>query len=68
MNFGKFQLSICHTQRLQNHTNIIVGEYEIQTLRIVIVVLLFLLLLFDVLSRQVHIPYYFWTSGLSKYT
>ena len=51
--------------RLQNHTNIIVGEYEIQTLRIVIVVLL---LLFDVLSRQVHIPYYFWTSGLSKYT
>jgi len=39
--------------------NVVVGEHEIQTLEVVVVVLLFLLtchLIF--LSSQVHIPYY----------
>ena len=38
-----------------------VDEHGIQMFEVVVVVLLFL-------SPQVHIPYYVWTSGLSKYT
>ena len=55
--------------RLQDYTNMVVGEHGIQTFKVVIVVLLILLLLFDVFPPpQVHILYYFWTSDLSKYT
>ena len=53
--------------RLQNYTNVMVGKHGIQTFNVVIVVLLLLLLL-HVLSPQVHIPHYIWTSDLSKYT
>jgi hypothetical protein len=35
--------------RSQNYTNMMVGEHEIQSFEVVVVVLLFLLLLFDVL-------------------
>jgi NADH:ubiquinone oxidoreductase subunit 3 (subunit A) len=45
-----------------------VDEHGIQTFRVVDVVLLILSLLFDVLSPQVHIPYYFWAISFSKYT
>ena len=45
-----------------------VGEHGLQTFEVVVVDLFLLLLAFDVLSPQVHIPDYFWTSGLSKYT
>jgi len=34
--------------RLPNYTNMMVGKYEIQTFKVMVVVLLFLLLLFDV--------------------
>ena len=55
--------------RLQNYTNMVVGEHGIQTFEVVVVALLLLRVSFDVfLSPQVHIPYYVWTSGLSKYT
>ena len=36
--------------RLQNHTNLIVGEHGIQTFKTVVVVVLLLLLSFDVFS------------------
>ena len=48
----------------QNYTNIMIGKHELQTFKVVVVVLL----AFDVFSPQMHIPYYFWTSGLSKNT
>ena len=54
--------------RSQNYTNMVVGEHGIQTFKVALVVLLLLLLLFDVLVPQVHIPYCFSASGLSKYT
>ena len=38
--------------RMQNYTNVVVEELEIQTLKVAVVVLL-------LLSSQVHIPYYF---------
>ena len=38
-----------------------VGEHRTQTFEFVVVMLLVLMFL----SPQVHIPYYFWTSGLS---
>ena len=47
--------------RSQNYTNMVVGEYGIQTFEVVLVVLLLWLLLFDVLAPQVHIPYCFLT-------
>ena len=53
--------------RSQNYTNMVVGEHGIQTFKVV-VIMLFWLLLFMFLSQQVHIPYCNWTSGLSKYT
>ena len=34
--------------RLQNYTNVVVGKHETQTFEVVLVVLLFLLLSFDV--------------------
>lgn len=46
---------------LHNYTNMMVGKHGIHIVEIVVVVLL-------LLSPTVHIPYYFWTSGLSKYT
>ena len=45
---------------MQNYTNMVVGELRIQTLQVAVAVLL-------LLSPQMHIPYYFWTSDLSKY-
>jgi hypothetical protein len=53
---------------IANYTNMMVDEHGIQTFRVVDVVLLILSLLFDVLSPQVHIPYYFWAISFSKYT
>ena len=53
--------------RLQNYMNMMVGEYRIQTFKIVVVVLLLLLLSFDVFVPTSAHPYYFWTSSLSKY-
>ena len=50
--------------RSQNYTNMVVGEHGIQTFKVVVVVLL----ISEFLALQVHIPYYFRTSGLSKYT
>ena len=47
--------------RSQNNTNMGDGKHGIQTFEVVVDVLLLLLLLFDVLSPQVHIPYYIWT-------
>ena len=52
----------------RNFTKMVVGKCYIQTFEVVIVVLLLLLLSFDVFAPQVHLPYYFMTSGLSKYT
>ena len=43
-------------------------KHEIQTFKVVVVVLLFLLLSFDVFVPTSARPYYFWTSGLPKYT
>ena len=54
--------------RLQNYTNMMVDEHGIQTFIVADVVLLVLLLLFDVLSPQLHVPYYFWAISFSKYT
>ena len=45
--------------RSQNFTNMVVGQHGIQTFKVVLVVLLLLLLSLDILSPQVHIPYYF---------
>ena len=50
------------------YTTMVVGEHEMQTFKVVIVMLLIFMLLFDFLSSRVHICYYFWTSDLSKYT
>jgi hypothetical protein len=36
-----------------------VDEHGIQTFELVVVMLLLLMLLFDILSPQMHIPYYF---------
>jgi hypothetical protein len=52
----------------QNFTNIMIGKHGLRTFKVVLVVLLPLLLAFDVFSPQMHIPYYFLSSGLSKYT
>ena len=49
--------------RSQTYTNMVAGKHGRQTFEIVVVVLLF-----DILSPQVHISYCCWTSGLSKYT
>ena len=54
--------------RSKNYTNMVVFEHEIQTFEIMVVVLLFLLLLFDIFVPHMHIPYHFWRSGSSKYT
>ena len=40
----------------------ITDEHGLQTFELVVVALLLLMLSFDVLSPQVHIPYYFKTS------
>ena len=45
--------------RLQSYTNMAVGEHEIETIKVVVVVLSSLLLLCDVFVPQVHIPYYY---------
>jgi hypothetical protein len=50
---------------IANYTNMMVDEHGIQTFRVVDVVLLVLSLLFDVLSPQVLIPYYFWAISFS---
>ena len=47
MNLDSFNRNMMYI-RSQNYTNMVVGEYGIQTFRLVIVVLLLLLLLFDV--------------------
>ena len=39
--------------RSHNYTNLVVGEYGMQAIKVVVV-----LLLFDVLSPKLHIPYY----------
>ena len=54
--------------RLQNYTNMVVGEHGIQTFKVLVVVLLLLLLSFDVFVPTSAYPSVFWTSGLSKYT
>ena len=54
--------------RSQNCANMMVGTHGIQTFELVVVVLLLLLLLFVVLVSTSAHPYYFGTSGLSKYT
>lgn len=46
--------------RLQNFTNVMVGEHETQILKVVLVVLVVLLLLFDVLApTKAHVLSYF---------
>ena len=55
--------NMTYTSRLQNYG----GWYEIQTFEVVIVVFVLLPMSFDVFAPQVHIPFYFWTSGLFKY-
>jgi hypothetical protein len=54
--------------RLQKYTNLVVGEHEIQTFKVVTSVLLLLLLLFDTFVPNNAHPLFFWTSGLSKCT
>ena len=54
--------------RLQNYTNMVASKHGIQTFEVVVVVLLLLFLYVMFLPPIVHNPYYFWTSGLSKYT
>ena len=56
---------------LQNYIDMVVGKHKIQIFEVVIVVLLFLLLSFDIFvltSAHPIIFNFFWTSGLSKYT
>ena len=53
--------------RSQNYTNMVVGKHGIQRFEVVVIVLLVFLLHLMFLSPPLHIPYYFWTSGLSKY-
>ena len=54
--------------RSQNYTNMVIGEYVIQTLEVVIVLLISLLSFNIFVLTKLHIPYYFLTSGLSKCT
>ena len=50
--------------RLQNYTNIMVDEHGIQTFIVVVVACVFIIWCFC--PPQVHVPYYFYTNGLSK--
>ena len=52
--------------RSQNYTNMVIGKHGIQTFEVVVVTFVVVCLMF--LPPQLHIPYYFWTSDLSKYT
>lgn len=45
-----------------------VGEHEIQIIRVVVVVWLLLMLSFDVFVPTCAHPYNFWASSLFKYT
>jgi hypothetical protein len=54
--------------RSQNYTNLVVGEHEIQTFKVVTSVLLLLLLLLNTFVPNNAHPLFFWTSGLSKCT
>ena len=63
MNLDNSTANIMHT-RLQNYT-MSVGEHRIQIFE---AVLLFSCRRLMFLSPQVHIPSYFWTSELSKYS
>ena len=49
--------------KLQNYTNMVVGEHGIQTFKLWLLLLLLLLLSFDVFVPTMHIPYEFWTKG-----
>jgi hypothetical protein len=53
--------------RSQNYTNIVIGEHRVQDFEVVVVVLLFLLLSFDVFIPTSAHPLIFLTSGLAKY-
>ena len=70
MNFGEFQTANKTYTKLQNYTNMAVGEcgnHIVYVVVVIVVVLLLLLLMFDVfVSTIAHPP--FLTSGLSKYT
>ena len=72
MNFWTIPTANMTYTRSQNYTNMAVDKHGIITFKVVLVVLLLLLLSFDVLvpqvpdKWQVHIPFFFWTSGLSK--
>ena len=59
MNFGQFRLQIMAYTRLQNYTNTVAGEHEIQTLVVMVVVLLPLLLSFDILVPTSAYPFLF---------
>ena len=59
MNFGRFPTNMTYS-RLQYHTNItMVGEHGIQTFKVVVVVLLLFLLLFDVFVLTSAHPLFF---------
>ena len=60
--------NMMYTRSLNYSKSMLVGKHGTQTFEVLLVALLLLLLLFDVSVPQVHNPYYFWTSGLSKYT
>ena len=54
--------NMMYTRSLNYSKFMVAGKHGIQTFEVVVVVS------FDFLSPHVHIPYYFWTSRLSKYT
>ena len=51
--------------RSQNYTNMVVGKHGIQTFKVAVVVVN-VVVVWCLCSPQMHIPYCFWTGGLSK--
>ena len=55
--FGQIPTTNVLYTRFQKYTNMVVGKHEIQTFKVVVVVLLFLLLSFDVVFVPTNGPH-----------